>query len=626
MKQTLNISSRIDELESDTGLNYAWVSSIFCDLNESHVSVQKINCAVALSIQLTVLSNEDIVGVTLFSIRYGDEIRIPLKKRCVPIRDKWQVEIIFKSELELNPFSFRFRIDTEASFFFYDAYGTHKYSVSNTNNFKYFYNRSRPSWLDSAVIYHIFVDSFSKSNRSSNASLKWGSVAPNDINTFYGGDLWGIIDRLDYLVDLGVNVLCLTPIFKSNTNHRYDIENYFEVDESLGGERALKSLLKHCRSKGVRIIFDGVFNHTSKASLWFDYDGDDHPKGATQDINSIYFDHFIFANHPHEYESFWGDKSLPKLNYKSEFLKKTIYKSDSSIVKYWILPPYGINGWRLDACNMIGNGPSLNNNAEVLEGIYCEIKKINPECYIFGEVPFDPQHVSQFRTLDGITNYSGFYTPLVFWLDKNKNFLSADMDQAFRQFRALLGEQFANSCKNFLGNHDKERLINILNNDLDSYLTALTMLFLFPGVPSLYYGEEIGVLNECQNDSRASMRWNKWSDLNIRIHAYTKKLIRLYKNFSCIQKGSYRSLVSIEGTFAFERRYESEIVIALLPNIKLEGKVLWVKLDTIADIVTDSLCVESQNSKIVLFDGDDLIRICKIENNLPVIISAKLQS
>ena len=217
-----------------------------------------------------------------------------------------------------------------------------------------------PAWFRGRVMYQIFVDRFCKGegriemrddvvmnddwdNGIPQYSQRRGDALKN--NMFFGGNLWGVTEKLPYLKELGVGVIYLCPIFKAYSNHKYDTGNYLEVDGMFGGDAAFESLIKKADEHGIKIILDGVFNHTGDDSLYFDKYGNYGGHGAYSDPSSPFVDWFRFRSYPDEYEDWWGIKILPKLNHASDACRKFFTDKGGVTEKYVKM---GIGGWRLD--------------------------------------------------------------------------------------------------------------------------------------------------------------------------------------------------------------------------------------------------------------------------------------
>jgi alpha-glucosidase len=600
-----------------------WAESVYTDISSDCVCISNVDDVLQIQIRIHISSDLDIKDAVLYFHKCGDEMRIPLTKNIVGRQDEWTVSVKLENVTMLNPFLYRFKLNAlNGDSVFYDADGISKYKVSTISNFKY-YHQSAPTWLNSAVVYHIFVDSFCKASISKTTTIRWGSTHPRDIHSLYGGDIAGIRSRLDYLCDLGVTVLCLTPIFQSSTNHRYDVEDYFSVDDRLGGNEEFVLLCQECKKRNLKVVLDGVFNHMSSRSPWFNKYGLHLNTGAYQSTDSPYFEHFCFRSHPEGYETFWTDKDLPKLDYRSNSLRNIIYRDENSIIKYWLKEPYCIDGWRLDASCLIARYLEDDLNSEVISELYTEAKKINNESYIFCENPFDPTEVTPYRNGDGITNYAGFYNPLLYWLDDAVNFDADDMDKSLRDFRSLVGQQFTLSSKIFFGNHDKQRLLSILNGNIDKYFTALALLFTYPGVPCIYYGDEIGLHDmSISNDSRMSMKWDGLDPSAQAILDYTKTLITLYKNNKAISVGSFNTLHTFDNTFIYERTCGNDIVIMVLTNSNFTNEHIMFRSTSLERLLISRLYSCLDNSlEISIIDQASVI-IGNIKSGKPIMLSS----
>lgn len=616
MAQPASVSVDRRHLNCSIHNEFTWCGSLISGVTEDYFSITYSGFYYIVDVKLTVISNRDITQILLYTLKCGDECKYVLDKISSNLdHDIWQVRIIVEHYRFLKPFSFRFKIEVEdGRGFFFDAFGVHNYSVGNAKNFKYYIDETSPSWVKSAVFYHIFVDSY-KSSTVAHSSLAAGRPGVCDQFEFYGGDIYGIIESMPHLESLGVNVICLTPVFKSSTNHRYDIEDFFKIDDKLGGEHALKQLIEACKKSQIKIIFDGVFNHASNSSNWF--------KSAINDNNlsqEKFVNFFKFDDYPSKYECFWGEKALPKLNYKSEALRNSIYGDKESVINFWQKKPYGISGWRLDACCMIGKYTDADINAEILTELYSLTKSRNKDCYIFGEIPFDPTEAIPYSTLDGITNYSGFYTPILSWLVNPSILSTEEMDRALREFVALMGHQFTLTSMIFLGNHDKSRFFSLLDCNLNKYMIALTLLFTYSGIPSVYYGDEIGLHDlAVENDSRIGMKWQELNGLNLEIFRITQSLISLRKKSIALQNGLFRALLANENLYVYERFYNNNLIVVILNKESDRFDKITLYLDSLSRLGINKLySYMSRDIKIEFLEGD-IIRLSSVKS-FPVII------
>lgn len=601
---TINTSSLHD---------YWWLDSLYTATTSDYFITKENKTTITINLKVTVFKNTELKKLTLFYMQDGDEIRRTLRKdkdNTNIQKSHWYIKFTIPKNDSNNLFSYRFMVSTKDHDFFWDAAGFYKYNITHINNFKYYYNSQQPDWLESAVIYHIFIDRFYKSTTAFHQNAKWGAAPKNITEQFFGGDILGIQQKLSYLTHLGINTLCLSPIFQSSSNHKYDTEDHYNIADCFGGNQIFKQFMQECHKLNIRIVLDGVFNHVSAKNKWFNRHDLSNELGAYQSQASIYYDYFHFDKHPDKYAMFWQEKNLPKLNYQSKKLREEVYQNDNAIIKHWLKNDYNTNGWRLDACCMLGKHKNTQNNSEVLSELYNAAKEQQPDCYIFGEHPFDPNEIIPYKHLDGITNYAGFYSPIRYWLNDSIDFNVHDFEQALKEFRVTMGYQFTLSSKTFLGNHDKQRLFTELNGDITKYLTALVFLFTYPGVPTLYYGEEIALTNlntsienKDQSDSRLCMKWENWTDINQLIFQQTQTFINIYKNNIALKKGDYRTLYCQDDVIVYARTYKQDCAIVLLVNtpksdIADTKKTLTINIDFLDYYNQTSFINILENTKI----------------------------
>ncbi len=381
-----------------------------------------------------------------------------------------------------------------------------------------------PKDYEDGVVYQIFVDRFAKTGtpkirKESRYNPDWDNGIPEyaeypgqDLknNTLFGGTLNGIAEKLDYLSDLGVNILYLTPIFKAYSNHRYDTGDYSKVDSALGGITALRKLIKEAHKRGIKIILDGVFNHTGDDSLYFNKYKRYPSVGAYNSVNSPYYSWYTFDSHPDDYKSWWGIKVLPTLNTSNPDVIEYFCGENGIIRKYL---KEGVDGWRLDVADEL--------SSELLDSIKAASLAENPDSMILGEVWEDASNKIAYskrrryfmgKQLDSVMNYP-FRTAII---DYVKNGCAEEFASKINIILLHYPPHVLNRLLNFLGSHDTERIITVLAGDcmdgkcgselavkrltdeqfergkkLVSF--AFALLCACPGMPCIYYGDEIGM-------------------------------------------------------------------------------------------------------------------------------------
>jgi glycosidase len=408
-----------------------------------------------------------------------------------------------------------------------------------------------PTWVQDAIFYQIFPDRFENGNpRINPPNVKpWGSIPTS--NGFQGGDIQGIVNRLDYLKDLGINAIYLNPIFLSPSTHRYNTTDYFMIDPKLGTIDDFRNLLKQAHKRHIRVILDGVFNHCGRGFFAFSdiLENQDH---------SPYRDWFFIRKFPidayshgdaADYLGWWKHKSLPKLNTYNPFVRRYIL----DVARHWV--DEGIDGWRLDVPNEIDDD-------DFWAEFRAVVKTANPEAYLLGEIwTIDPRWIGKSH-FDGLMNYpvrTAIIDALMGKIQANE-FLS----QINRDIHAYPCEN-TNAMYNLLGSHDTERILTMLNNDVQKLKQAMLISFTLPGAPAIYYGDEIGLTGGKDPDCRKAFPWDeaKW---NIEIQDWVQKLTDLRQSSIGLRRGSYHQLV-IENQMncaGYIRESQKEKIIVLV--------------------------------------------------------------
>jgi glycosidase len=412
-------------------------------------------------------------------------------------------------------YEFALQIDQIGLYFYYFEviYQDNSRDVTPHNQLTVYSNDfTTPQWLKTGVMYQIFPDRFARSDRyqapeqNKNYRLRndWGGL-PNDQpdehgivqnNDFFGGNLRGILEKLDYLEYLGVTVIYLNPIFEAYSNHRYDTADYKKIDPMLGTEDDFIALCEEAMKRGIRIILDGVFNHTGSDSLYFNKKGRYPELGAYQSTDSPYYNWYRFIEFPDQYDAWWGIDTLPGVNETEPSFLDYIIRSEDSVIKHWLR--CGASGFRLDVADELPDG--------FLEALREAVKEIKPDGAVIGEVWEDASNKIAYslrrkyflgNQLDTVMNY-----PL-------KN---AVIDYLVHRIDGIGLEQVANSIwenypspafhtlMNIMGTHDTPRILTVLseNSKDDDYtrqrlFLALLIISFMPGIPCIYYGDERGM-------------------------------------------------------------------------------------------------------------------------------------
>lgn len=409
------------------------------------------------------------------------------------------------------------------------ADGAHAHVPPESVHFRAVHEQA-PAWVRDQVFYQVFPDRFARGDASRSRDgetvygsqpraaqqLPWGApLDPAHANqSFYGGDLDGLRLQLDHVQHtVGATAVYLNPVFTSGSNHRYDTEDYDNVDPALGGNEALARLTSDMHGRGMRLVLDAVLNHTGTNHPWFNRWGRHATPGADQSAESPWRSWYAFneAGHP----IYWkGHDSLPVLDFSNPALREAVYEGADSIVKRWLRAPYAIDGWRLDVIHMLGEGPGARNNAHHVRGIRRAIKQENAEAYMLGEHFSEATRWLQGDQEDGSMNYYGFAQPLWAWLagqDVNGHpaaLSTAEFEAWLRRARSVIGYDTALVQFNLVGSHDTPRFLTRLAGSVARARLGMALLFAYPGVPCLYYGDEVGMEGGADPDCRRCMDWS----------------------------------------------------------------------------------------------------------------------
>jgi alpha-glucosidase len=468
-----------------------------------------------------------------------------------------------------------------------------------------------PDWMKNAVVYQIFPDRFFDGNKGNNVKKgeyiylgaeawtheKWTDLPQNPTKCadFFGGDIEGIREKLPYLKDLGITVIYLNPIFLSPSNHKYDTQDYREVDPHFGGNKALKELVTDAHKEGIKIILDGVFNHTGSKHLWFDKEHIYSTEGAYESKNSPYYDYYTFRKWPDDYICWWGFDTLPKLDYKSPGLRKEIYGGENSIAKMWI-KDYQVDGWRLDVPNEAGIGGRTDEH-----GLWKEfrkaVKSANSDAYITGEIWGNASGWLDGKEFDGVMNYNGHMQPLWRWLggiDHNGYPAKMTVSQMDEWLTYTRGDYYLPCTQvnlNLLDSHDTKRFLTVLGGDLAKFKLAVFFQMTYVGAPMIYYGDEIGTEGDKDPDCRRTFSWDE-SKWNKELRNLYKKLIGLRNKYKALRTGSFETLYMNDekNIYAFSRYDGNNKILVILNggekcNLKLPVWKMDMKNNTATELI-----------------------------------------
>ncbi len=447
-----------------------------------------------------------------------------------------------------------------------------------------------PDWLKDATMYHIFVDRFARGegevayDADSIVCDDWqnGQVqyppypgAPLKNNLFFGGNLWGIVEKLDYLASLGVTVLYLSPIFRAKSNHKYDTGDYREVDAGFGGDAALDALLSAAHARGMRVMLDGVFNHTGDDSRFFNRYGSYDSVGAYQSTDSPYAHWYHFRHHPDDYECWWNIPILPRLCTDAPDCADYFLGQDGVVAHYLAR---GVDGWRLDVADELSE--------DFLFALRARAKATRADASIIGEVWENAadkiaygarRHYLQGGQLDSVMNYPFRDAVLAYLQSGDAVALANALCDLYRSYPRCV----ADALMNLLGTHDTARIATVLggedttglqNCDLavkrmsaDVRARALQLLRLASvlqytvfGFPSVFYGDEVGMEGYGDPFCRRPYPWHAQDEALL---AHYRRLGAIRRDFQALHGGDFTVLEARDGLFVFAREKDGQRLI-----------------------------------------------------------------
>ncbi|CAE6949902.1 Belongs to the glycosyl hydrolase 13 family [Vibrio sp. B1REV9] len=506
----------------------------------------------------------------------------------------WQAQFAANQDRDVTHYVFKLVKGSQQ--FWLDGRGVQKRMPPKEFHFKLNTQSQPPSWVQKQVFYQIFPDRFAASQdelaiRKAYAQYdpdttvkSWGEAVGSHQNTgareFFGGDLKGVEQKLDYLDELGVTALYFNPIFTAPSNHKYDTKDYLNIDPMFGNNEQFAGLCEKIRSKQMRIVLDAVFNHTSVHHPWFDIKQEAH--GAYGHPKSDFRDYYFFEGESNRYIGWKGIGNLPVLNFENEQVRSKIYQSDDAVIKHWLKPPYSVDGWRFDVIHMLGEGEGAKNNAHYVEAFRQATKSINQEAYVLGEHFFEATQWLQGGQEDGAMNYYGFAHPVRALIAK-QDIMYDPIDISVGDFKEWIDEArakipFSNQLSqlNQLDSHDTARFFTLLEGHEKKMSLALRFLMTYVGTPCLYYGSEVGLEGGLDPDNRRCFPWSEVE--NSQWLGRYKQSIAIRKQYRALQSGSFQWLYESKQTVVFARQLGEETIVAAFnfsEDVELIDIPLW---------------------------------------------------
>ncbi|HWT77055.1 MAG TPA: glycoside hydrolase family 13 protein [Mobilitalea sp.] len=430
----------------------------------------------------------------------------------------------------------------------------------------------QPSWIGDAVFYQIFVERFQNGNIENSPPYICSWDDDPKPKSFFGGDLQGIIDKLDYLHDLGINGIYLTPVFTSPSNHKYDTVNYYEIDPYFGDEKVFHELVDKAHEKGIKIILDAVFNHCSNHFPPF---VDVTEKGK----DSQYYDWFSIdgdtvKTDPPNYKMFGYVGYMPKLNTSNPKLKEYLFSS----IRYWT-EQFNIDGWRLDVSDEIDH--------RFWREFRTLVKEIKEDAIIIGENWHDALPWLMGDQFDSVMNYPVTKQCLDYFARNEIG--PKEFEGKLSTYLMRYPDQVNEAMLNLLDSHDTERFLYTAGERKEALRNAATFLFAYKGMPCTYYGSEIGMTGNHDPGCRKGFDWRE-ENWDMEFYRLYKKLIRIRKTEKALQYGNVE-FGSTDDLFVMKRSYEKESILVVINNTASEQEygVVTGESKTVMELLGDEV-------------------------------------
>lgn len=490
--------------------------------------------------------------------------------------------------------------DSDRPYVWFHAAGLADHDVPDATDFRVLADDDAPDWVLDAVCYQIFPDRFSAHTpprertapawAQAHAWLDEPPVAGDPSGAaWYGGDLDGIVDHLDYLQELGVNTVYLTPVFPAGSVHRYDSTSFDHVDALLGGDAALARLTQALHDRDMRLVLDLTTNHTGVTHDWF--------RRAITDADSPEAGFYSFNHYPDQYVSWMNVESMPKLDHRSEAMRDRLVRGPESVTAHWLRPPYNADGWRTDVANMTGRAGMVDLAHQAAADMRDTMRQVQADTgrqlWLVAEHGHDASGDLTGTGWQGTMNYHGFTRPLWSWLAHpdpadGLNWLGiptgiprlpgGPISQGVREYTAHMPATSITHSMNLLGSHDTPRIRTVVGSR-EAQLVAATALFTAPGVPTVFSGDELGATGRTGEHSRTTMPWTAppgaaptdelgpdgaWGPVDRVALGRYRQLSRLRHELPALRRGGMRWVYADDDLLVWLRTHpDGDVLVAL---------------------------------------------------------------
>jgi alpha-glucosidase len=459
--------------------------------------------------------------------------------------------------------------------------------VTDAADFRVVAHPAVPDWVADAVVYQVFPDRFARSAAADGRPVPpWARPArwdepvvhrgPDTGRQLYGGDLPGIAEHLDHLVDLGVTVLYLTPFFPARSNHRYDASSFDTVDPVLGGDEALAALLEAAHGRGLRVVGDLTTNHTGDAHEWF--------LAAVADPSAPEAGYYFFDEHPGRYASWLGVSSLPKLDQSCTHLRERLYDGPGSVVARWL--SFGLDGWRIDVANMTGRYGAQDLAHDVARRLAATARAARPDAWVLAEHGHDAGPDLPGDGWHGTMDYAGFTGPVCTWLTHSPDLVfgfgrpvatpslpAHAVVATMREVHGAMPWRAQGASSLHLDSHDVPRFRTVVGGGSsggvsaagrERHLVGLAMQLTMPGVPTLFAGDELGLTGVDGEHARTPFPWDRPESWDAPTLEAFRSWIALRRTHVALRRGGLRWVHAGEDSMTFLREHPDERVLVHL--------------------------------------------------------------
>jgi len=544
--------------------------------------------------------------------------------------------VLFEMSCTQSVMNYRFHLETDEGPRWLNGAGLIDFDPTDRDDFRLLTTGGAPEWVPDIVWYQVFPDRFATTDRYRHddhaTDTSWAEWAewsdpvaegPAAMHQMYGGDLDGITEHLEHLVELGIGGIYLTPVFPARSNHRYDATTFDMVDPVLGGNEALARLSTEASRLGIRVMTDLTLNHTGNEHEWF--------VAAQADPDSVEAGFYFFIDHPDRYESWLGVDTLPKLDHRSTELRRRYYEGSESILGRYVQSPFDMAGWRIDVANMTGRLGPIDLNQDVARAARATIDAVDDHTdgsdgkWLVGEHFFDASLDAPGDGWHGVMNYAGLTRPIASWLGKFTALGAfmpgpgqaprdgVQMAQAMDAVRAATPWQVTVGSMSLLSSHDTARWRTMCHSD-GAARAGFGMLLSMPGAPTFFYGDEVGLTGDSSEQARCPMPWDAdaWDDEFL---SWYRTMISVRNNHHALRHGGFRWIHTEPDAVVFLRETAEERLLVRTARAATAPVELSVQLlrSEMLRVVVNSSDLPAEHGAITLPGDGPIHQVWKLE-------------